>query len=186
MTIRQFEIIMLKRFIIITLISSILTIFCWTVGIFISGIDLLLLPLMIALVLFGISGLLTIPLGLYKFFRRQPFSKTLVTLIAISIGYFCGYFLEKPIYKWDEQQRNISGQILTAEIEKFKSENEFYPSTLKQLNVDKLNSELPKTYQLHKFSYHKKDDSYDLDIPIPIVDRWHWERIKQQFIYDDF
>jgi hypothetical protein len=141
---------------------------------------------MMVLVLIGVSGLITIPLGIYKYFRKKPLSKTLVIFIALSIGYFFGYFLEKPIYKWDEQQRNISGQILTAEIENYKSDNGFYPSTLNQLNIDKLNSDLPKTYQLDKFSYHITDDGYDLDIPIAIFDRWHWDRIKQQFFYDDF
>lgn len=177
---------MLKRLIIYTLLSTLITVLSWTLGIFFSGIDFILLPLMIVLVLIGVSGIITIPLGLYKYLRKKHLSKALVVCMALSMGYFLGGILEKPVHKWDEQQRNTGGLVLTTEIENFKTGHGFYPTDLNQLNVDKLSSGLPKTYQLNKFSYHKNSDSYDLYIIIPIFDRWHWNKEKQQFIYDDF
>ena len=46
---------------------------------------------------------------------------------------------------------------------------------------------LPFTYTLDKFNYNiKNDNTYDLDIPIPIMDRWHWNTEKKAFEYSDY
>jgi len=136
--------------------------------------------------LIGLSGVITIPLGLYRLVRKQPLNKWVTRFIGLAIGFYLGLLFQKPIDTWDRQQRNISGQILTSEIEKFKDENGQYPNSLKQLNLEDLNKSLPHTYKTDRFTYFVRNGDYDLDIPIPILDRWHWNKDKKEFEYDDF
>jgi hypothetical protein len=106
--------------------------------------------------------------------------------IGIAIGFYLGLLCLKPIDNWEVRQRNLSGQILTSEIENYKQLNGVYPDSLSQLDIDKLNKVLPKTYQMDRFTYFVKESNYDLDIPIPIFDRWHWDKDKKVFEYSDF
>lgn len=46
---------------------------------------------------------------------------------------------------------------------------------------------LPFAYTWDKFDYRlTSDNDYDLDIPVHIMDRWHWDKEKQAFVYSDF
>ncbi|TAD94762.1 MAG: hypothetical protein EAZ97_16385 [Bacteroidetes bacterium] len=169
------------------LLSIILTITCWTIGLFYVGLDLLFLPLMLLLFLIGISGIITIPIGFYRFIKKQIVGKGLSIFIGLSIGFYFGLLLQKPIDNWDTEQRNLSGQILATELENYKNLNGVYPKKLSQLNLSNLNNELPNNYQIQRFTYFVRDNGkYDLDIPIPIFDCWHWNENKKAFIYNDF
>lgn len=177
---------MLKRLIISILAIASLQVLCAVVGVFNPGIDLFILPIHVFLVLIGLSGLFTIPLMLYKYFKKQAISRLLLTFTAASVGYFAGSFLEQPIYQWDEKQRNISGQIMATAIEKFHSEQQRYPGSLHQLNEKKLNGTLPKTYQMSRFEYQLIGDDYHLEVLIPFFDRWKWDRNERRFVYEDY
>lgn len=158
----------------------------YTIGIFFFGVDIILLPVILILFLIGVLGLITIPVGLYRLIRKQSVNKWLTWIIGLAIGFYLGLILQKPIDNWNREQRNISGQIVTAELEKFKQENGQYPDSLTQLNIDDLNKSLPSTYHTHRFDYFTINGGYNLNIPIPIFDRWHWNKDKKEFEYDDF
>jgi hypothetical protein len=177
---------MLKRSIISILAIASLEVLCAVVGVLNPGVDLFILPLHVFLILIGLYGLFTIPLMLYKYFKKQAISKLLLTFTAASVGYFAGYFLEQPIYQWDEKQRNISGQIMATAIEKFHSEQHRYPGSLHQLNEKNLNGTLPKTYQVSRFEYRLIGNDYHLELLIPFFDRWKWDRNERRFVYEDF
>ena len=176
----------MKRILIPIFLGVILTMTFYTIGIFFFGVDLLLLPLGIVLFLIGLTGLVTLPIGLYRLLRKQTINKWLTRFVGLAIGFYLGLIFQRPIDNWDKNQRNISGQILTSEIEKFKENNGEYPSTLNQLSLKDLNVSLPETYQTDRFTYFVREGEYDLDIPIPIFDRWHWNKDKKEFEYDDF
>jgi hypothetical protein len=176
----------MKKIIIPILISVALTMSFYTIGIFLWGTEIFLLPIILVLFLAGLSGLITIPIGLYRFIKKQALSKWLVRFVGLAIGFYLGLIFQRPIDNWDKNQRNISGQILASEIEKFKENNGEYPSTLNQLSLKDLNVSLPETYQTDRFTYFVREGEYDLDIPIPIFDRWHWNKDKNEFEYDDF
>ena len=162
------------------------TIFCWTIGIFIWGIELLLLPIMFGIGLLSLSG----PIILIVYLIRKNNggglqSKNLGRLKSLVFGIYLGFILLNPIYNWDRDQRQKSGLILSESLEIYKKGNGKYPTDLTEIK-DEL-THLPSAYSWYKFSYHlKSDNNYDLDIPIPIMDRWHWDREKQVFIYSDF
>ncbi|MCZ4410659.1 sulfite exporter TauE/SafE family protein [Cryomorphaceae bacterium 1068] len=176
----------MKRILIPIFLGVILTMTFYTIGIFFIGAALLLLPLGIVLFLIGLTGLVTLPLGLYRLLRKQTINKWLTRFIGLAIGFYVGLIFQRPIDDWDKKQRNISGKILTSEIEKFKEENGDYPTSLSQLNLKDLNESLPQTYQTSRFTYFAKNGEYDVDIPIPILDRWHWNKESEEFEYDDF
>jgi uncharacterized membrane protein YgaE (UPF0421/DUF939 family) len=176
----------MKRLIIPIFIGVIVTMTFYTIEVFYFGAVLLLLPLIIVMLLIGLSGLVTIPIGFYRLVRKQPLNKWLTRFIGLAIGFYVGLIFQRPIDDWDKKQRNISGKILTSEIEKFKEENGDYPTSLSQLNLTDLNETLPQTYQTSRFTYFAKNGEYDLDIPIPILDRWHWNKQNEEFEYDDF
>ena len=176
----------MKRLLIIILISLGLTLTFYSIGIFFIGLELLLLPFIIILFLIGLIGIIIIPIGLYRLFKKQNLNKWLVLFIGLSIGFYLGLLLQKPIDNWDRNQRDISGQLLTLELEKYKSLNGEYPKSLSELNVSNLNETLPRTYQIERFTYNVSQGDYDLDIPIPIFDRWHWNKENMKFEYSDF
>jgi hypothetical protein len=176
----------MKRLLIPIFLGVILTMTFYTIGIFFFGADILLLPLVIVLFLIGLIGLVTLPLGLYRLIRKQTINKWLTRFIGLAIGFYLGLIFQKPIDNWDREQRNISGQILTEELDNFYQNNGHYPDSLTQLNLENLNKSLPYTYQSDRFTYFIKQGEYDLDIPIPIFDRWHWNKEKNEFEYDDF
>jgi hypothetical protein len=176
----------MKRLLIIVLISSGLTLSFYSIGVFFIGFELLLLPFIIILSLIGLIGIIIIPIGLYRLFKKQNLSKWLVLCIGLSIGFYLGLILQNPIDNWDRNQRNISGQLLIKALENYKSLNGEYPKSLNQLNVSYLNETLPRTYQIERFTYSISQGDYDLDIPIPIYDRWHWNKENKEFEYSDF
>ena len=177
---------MIKRIILAILLITGVTVICWTAGIFYFGLDFFLTPLMVIWFIIGLSGLLTIPLGIYCLIKRQIIGKWLILSICLSIGFYFGQLLQMPIDNWDIKQRNISGEILTAKIENFKKLTGNYPDSLTQLGIDKLNNLLPKTYQIDKFTYFIREQEYDLEILIPVFDRWNWDKEKREFVYQDF
>jgi hypothetical protein len=161
-----------------------LTIFCWTIGIFFWGIDLLLFPLTLGLFILMLSGPIIIVTYLIKKNQVGQKIKNLGLLKSLVFGAYLGFALLKPIFNWDELQRQKSGLIISKALENFKNAKGNYPTELAEIKDDL--SDLPIAYKWDKFNYHATDDSYDLDIPVPIMDRWHWERDKKVFVYDDF
>jgi hypothetical protein len=176
----------IKRLLISILIGVILTVTLFSAGIFFIGADIFLLPLIVIMYFVGLAGIVSIPLGLYQLLRKQPVNKWLILFAGLAIGFYLGLIFQKPIDNWDKNQRNISGEILTTEIQKFKEENGHYPSSLNQLNIEDINKSLPKTYQAERFTYFVRNGDYILDIPIPVFDRWHWNKDKNEFEYEDF
>lgn len=176
----------MNRFTLIFMLSTMLTVVLYSAPIFIPGLELLLLPVLVIIFGIGIFGILTLPFFFYKIFKRRVVSMRLKYIISAAIGFCIGLILNKPISSWDEEQRNLSGKIVSTEIEKFKQENGYYPEALSALNRMKLDHSLPTNYKTDRFIYRLTGDSYDLDIPIPIMDRWHWNGEAQEFEYDDF
>ncbi len=158
----------------------------YTIGIFLWGAEIFLLPIILVLFLAGLSGLITIPIGLYRFIKKQALSKWLVRSIGLATGFYIGLLLQNPIGNWDEEQRNISGNIIATELDEFKLNNKTYPDSLTQLDLEELDKSLPATYKVNRFTYMIRNGEYDLDIPIPIFDRWHWNKDKKEFEYDAF
>lgn len=141
---------------------------------------------MILLFIAGLSGLITIPIGLIRVIRKRFIPNKLILLIGFGIGFYIGLILQQPIHSWDSRQRNLSGKIVTTELENYKNKYGHYPDSLTQLDLTQLNETLPKTYKIDRFIYYFKDGKYDLNIPILIMDRWHWNKDKYEFVYDDF
>ena len=110
--------------------------------------------------------------------------KYLGLLKSCVFGTYLGFAILTPIDNWDEQQRQKSGLIISDSLENYKRTKGSYPTDLSAIKDDL--AVLPLTYTWDKFDYHVTDDSYDLDIPIPIMDRWHWNKEKKTFVYSDF
>lgn len=161
-----------------------LTVFCWTIGIFYWGIDLLLMPVMMGLMILSLAG----PFIIIKYLVRKNRSgqgiKTFGRLKSLAFGTYLGLFLLSPITNWDKDQRQKSGLIIAQTLEHYKSRHGSYPTTLSEIKNEL--TPLPPTYSLDKFDYHITDTSYDLDIPAAIMDRWHWDKEKNDFIYSDW
>lgn len=175
----------MKQLIFPILLGVVLTICFYSIGIFYSGAELLLLPFIIGLFLIGLAGFYTIPIGLYQILKKQDVNRWLKRSIGLALGFYLGLLLQNPVSNWDHQQRNLSGQIISAELEEFKQENGKYPKDFSLLDVDKLNKLLPNTYQVDKFNYRTSSGTdYDLDIPIPITDRWHWNKETKEFEFN--
>ena len=163
-----------------------MTMFCWTIGIFVWGVDLLLLPIIFGVWLLMLFG--PVILGAYLI-RKNKYgglkTKKLGELKSLLFGTYLGFILINPIDNWDEKQRQKSGLIISENLETYKKENGKYPLELSEIK-DNLTG-LPTTYTWDKFNYNLKDSNdYDLDIPIPIMDRWHWEKEDKVFVYSDF
>ena len=163
-----------------------LTMFCWTIGIFVWGIDLLLLPLMVGLFLLSLSGPIFLILYLIRKNKDAGLgTRNLGRVKNLIFGTYLGFLLLNPITNWDQQQRQKSGLMISETYENFKKVRARYPSDLTEVKSDLI--DLPFTYTLDKFNYNVKDDNtYDLDIPIPIMDRWHWDSEKKVFEYSDY
>lgn len=164
--------------------ATLVTVFCWTIGIFFWGIDLLLLPLMFGLFILMLSGPIIIVIYLIRKNQAEQKIKYLGFLKSCAFGTYLGFVLLKPVDTWDERQRQRSGLIISATLENYKRIKGSYPTDLTVIKGEL--SVLPSTYTWDKFSYHVTDHSYDLDIPIPIMDRWHWDKEKKTFVYSDF
>ncbi|WP_420387400.1 hypothetical protein [Roseivirga sp.] len=175
---------MRKQVLISALVGLFLTIACYSISIFIWGIDLFLLPILFLLYLFGILGVIIAPLVVYQYIKNKPTTKWQSILIGLMLGLFIGYLIQRPIWNWDEQNRNMAGDMISQSLEDFKSEHGNYPQTLSELVIDL--ELLPSTYPLNKFEYTSKDETYQLYIPIPIIDRWYWNRTQKKFEYQDF
>ena len=174
----------LKHFITATILSTILVVSFLSLDVFIPGIELLLIPIMLVTVLLGFCGLVV--LILYKISKGQTLKNIILTSFAILLGCVFAFFLSSAISHWDELQRNLSGKIITNELEIFQSKNGEYPLSFKQLDNGKLNSKLPKLYQLDRFKYYCEDRTYLLEILNPSLDKWQWDKNKKQFIFRDF
>ena len=104
-------------------------------------------------------------------------------LKSIAYGVCLGLILLNPITQWDNGQRQKSGLMVSRALEQYKSNNGSYPPSLSEIK-DQL-TELPSTYSWDKYNYHLTDTSYDLDIPAAIMDIWHWDSEKSEFVYTD-
>jgi len=127
------------------LVGLILTFFCWTIGIFYWGIDLLLLPIMLGIILLMLFG----PIILIVYLKRKNKdgglkTKNLGRLKSFAFGTYIGFILINPIHNWDEKQRQKSGLIISENLEIYKNDNGQYPSDLSAIK-DNL-SQLPSTY----------------------------------------
>tara|TARA_R110002012_G_scaffold320819_1_gene545759 strand:- start:20625 stop:21170 length:546 start_codon:yes stop_codon:yes gene_type:complete len=156
----------------------------YVVPLFYIGLEFLLLPFMLIVLTAGIVGVVTIPLTAYKVYKSQRISNWLNWLNGLAIGAYFGYLITIPILDWDEEQRNLSGILVSEHLEEYRNKNGTYPTELSDLQVAQLNKKLPNTYQLDRFSYFVKENEYALDIPIPITDRWHWNREEQKWEYE--
>lgn len=173
----------LKRLVPLVLIGVLLTLTSYTIGMFFAGAEIFFLPVILILFLIGGSGLFTIPVGFYRFLRKLTINKWLSRFIGLAIGFYIGLLIQRPIDDWNQKQINISGQIVTAELEKFKQENGHYPDSLSQLNLNDLNKSLTYTYKIDRFNYILTERDYDLVIPVATLDRWKWNKDKKEFEY---
>ncbi|MBN2756402.1 MAG: hypothetical protein JXR51_04425, partial [Bacteroidales bacterium] len=125
-----------KKILLISIVLNIvLTITFFSLGIFFPGVEILILPLLIIQFLIGISVIITIPSSIYIFYKTKSIKKHLIIFIGLSIGFFIGFLIQKPIDNWDKNQRNLSGKILSSEIEKYLEKNKNYPENLHKLNI---------------------------------------------------
>jgi hypothetical protein len=168
------------------IISLSLTILVWASPVFAPGLELLFVPGALLLFCIGIAGLVAIPFSAYRFLQKKTSNDWLTWINGLAIGFYLGYVLLIPIDNWDEQQRNLSGQILAEKLHEYKISNGQFPNRLSQLNVDLINESLPSEYKIDRFNYFVRDTTFDLDIPIPILDRWHWNHTKKVFEYHDW
>jgi hypothetical protein len=175
----------MKKLIIFLIISILFTVFAWTSRIYLPGLDLFLLPVMGLLLLVAIIGIVTIPLGIYYFYKKETSGKWLPIVNGIAIGFYLGYLVLIPIDNWDERERNLSGQIIVEKLEAYKISTGKYPEKLIDLGEKDLNAALPCFYKLGKFNYSASVDDFDLDIPEPIMARWHWDNDRKIFEYSD-
>ena len=141
---------------------------------------------MIFLMLIGVAGLGTLSFGIFNLVKKKPSNKWLTRINGIALGYYLGYLLLIPINYWDERQRNLSGQIVVEKLEEFKALRGKYPDKLTDLDLKQIDTLLPLAYKSDRFNYSVRDNKFDLDIPIPIMDRWHWNNDKKIFDYSDF
>jgi hypothetical protein len=111
--------------------------------------------------------------------------KNLGRLKSLVFGAYLGLIMLNPVDNWDKEQRQKSGLIVSESLERYKGKKGNYPKDLAEIKSELSN--LPSTYPWDKFQYHvREDNTYDLDVPIPILDRWHWDRNKKVFLYDDW
>jgi len=139
---------------------------------------------MFGLFLLMLGGPVIVIIYLIKKNQERRKIKYIGLLKSCVFGIYLGFALVNPISNWDEQQRQKSGLIINDSLENYKRINGSYPTDLTAIKDDL--SSLPSTYTLEKFNYHVTNDSYDLDIPILIMDRWYWDKEKRVFVYSDF
>ncbi len=176
----------MNKLLVYILIGVLLFLTLITLEIFFPGIDFILWPLLGISALVLISGFITIPIGLYRLLKKQILSNRLIISIGLSLGIVLGSLIQKPINKWDNKQRNISGVILTSEIEKYRHENGYYPENLSKLDLKEINQRLANNYKANRFHYFLHKEEYYLDVPILIFDSWRWNKEKNEFEYNDF
>ena len=147
------------------------------------GLEFLMLPIMLIILIAGIIGIITLPLTGYKLYKRKQYRNWLNWTNGLALGAYLGYLLTMPILDWNEEQRDYSGKIISEQLEKFRMAKGRYPDELSDLQMVELNEKLPKTYQLDRFNYILTNDEYDLYIPIPITDRWQWNKTERKWDY---
>jgi len=174
----------LRKLILISIASLILTVTIWTLPYFIVGLELLFLPFYLLLFFIGALGVILIPIGFFIILRKKTLYPSIVWVCAVSIGFYIGYLVLKPIDIWDLNEKNRSGEIISQELEIYKNTHGQYPEKLTLLDTVKLENELPFNYKISRFNYNSQADDYDLDIPIPITDRWHWRKQAKQWGYN--
>ncbi|CAD5264978.1 membrane hypothetical protein [Imperialibacter sp. 75] len=173
----------MKKIIVIGLLTAAFVVLYYLGGVFYAGSEFLLLPVMLLVLLAAVAGPITLLLSSYKFFKGQRLGNLLIWTNGLAIGAYVGYFATKPILKWDTDQRDTSGQIISKRLEDYKVANGHYPADLADLDEASLNEVLPAAYQVNRFSYFLNDKDYHLDIPIPITDRWHWDKSEKIWKY---
>ncbi len=145
----------------------------YTLTIFYEGADLLLLPLVVILGLVGLFGIITIPFFIFLIVKKRPGGRVLIWVTGLALGTYLGFIAVTPLINWDRDHRDLSGKLISIEIENYKAIHEQYPENLNELNTELLNDVLPSTYQLKRFSYRRTDDYYDLDIPGLTLLHWN-------------
>ncbi|MEM6522675.1 MAG: hypothetical protein AAF693_02740, partial [Bacteroidota bacterium] len=79
-----------------------------------------------AALLFGYC-ILVILLLFLVLLKRVLIKLWVASFLGITTGLFCGYILSDPLLKWDENQRLISGNLISNQLEDFKLLNGAYP-----------------------------------------------------------
>lgn len=167
------------------IISTLVTVFCWTIGMFYWGVDLLLLPVMMGIFFIAVSGPVVVIIYLIRRNRNRQGLKNLGRLKSLAFGAYLGLIVLNPVDNWDKEQRQNGGLIVSESLERYRGQKGSYPKDLAEIKTELSN--LPSTYPWDKFQYRvKEDNTYDLDIPIPIMDRWHWDKDKKVFLYNDW
>ncbi len=171
----------MRKLLLFILLSIALTLTLNAFRIFNNGVGFLIFLLMFI----SVSGLITIPLGLYRLIKKRQLSNRLIILIGLSLGFFIGMAVQRPIDNWDKQQQNISGIILSAELEKYKEEKGDYPDKIKELDIERIEEILPMNYKTKRFNYEIIDGEYYLYIPLLFLDKVLWNKEKKEFEYKD-
>lgn len=176
----------MKSYLLTFLLSIAFTISFYAVAIFFPRLEFYLIPIAFGMFLIGLLGFVVMPIGLFKLIKHKAINPGLKLIISLALGYYVGLMLHFPLSNWDENNRNLSGQILSSELEKFKLSNGSYPDSLEQLSLKELEQKMPSTYKPDRFGYYIQKDDYMLYIPIPIFDRWLWDKEENKFVYNDF
>jgi hypothetical protein len=165
----------MKKIILPTLTATAIVTGFYAGAIFYEGSDLLLMPLVLILGLTAILGIVTIPILAFRTYKNQPKGKALIWVSGLALGIYLGLLVTQPLNNWDFEQRNLSGQLIIAELEKYRANNQEYPEYLTELNTELLNQQLPSNYQLKRFNYSRTNGNYHLDIPGLTLLHWNNE-----------
>ena len=154
---------------------------------FYPGTEFLLMRIMLLLLLAGIGGLVTIPLAIIKQWGHKSIrlKSWLLLFVGTALGFYIGCLVQRPIDNWDENQRNISGRLISTNLNDYYIKNGRFPETLSQLDAATLNNSLPTNYKVDRYTYSVDSNKYHLDIPIPLTSRWHWNKDIQTFEYQN-
>ena len=127
---KQYVLTNLKDIRIPILIGILLTIQFYSLSIFVSGIEFLLLPIFSFVFLAGVLGIVTIPIGVYRFYKRIKIKRYLYWLVGLALGFYLELLIQKPIDSWDNTQRNLTGKYLAKQIKNYYLLNGYYPDSL--------------------------------------------------------
>jgi hypothetical protein len=164
--------------------AAVLTLFLQTIGIFLFGIEWLLFPLTLALVVLTVAGPVSIILYMVRKDRSEEAAVSLGRFKSLVFGAYLGLIALAPMGDWDDNQRLKSEEIVAKALENYRLANGLYPADLSEVKGQL--TKLPATYSWEKFTYSRTDSSYHLDIPVAIVDRWLWDKEKGTFVYGEF
>jgi hypothetical protein len=171
----------MKRIIIAFFAGIIIPMSYYTIAILYPGKELFLLPFITVVFIVGLFGVVLIPIALFIILRKNPVKKWILVSIGVFFGMLLGMIWQQRINDWDSVQRNLSGQILSQELEDFRLDKGHYPDSLPQLDLNRINAKLPSHYQMERFIYSKNEIQYELGIPIPFFEKYKWNTELNKF-----